>query len=96
MRLIRISATRFSVKPVSPNPVTGPATINYSIGLDGRTRIVLYNNMGERVMDIVDAQQASGEYELTLDLTQIPAGTYYYRVISGPFTSEPQVITVIH
>jgi len=96
LRLVSVSNTQFSVKPISPNPVTATATINYSIGLDGRTRIVLYNNMGERVMDIIDAQQGKGEYELTLDLTSVPAGTYYYRVISGPYTSEPQVITVVH
>ncbi len=96
LRLVSISSTQFSVKPATPNPVTGPATINYSIGLDGRTRIVLYNNMGQRVMDLIDQNQSRGEYQLSLDLTTVPAGTYYYRVISGPFVSEPQVITVVH
>lgn len=96
MRLVSISSTNFSVKPIAPNPVSGTAIINYSIGLDGNTRIVLYNNMGQRVMDIVDEEQATGTYELTIDVSTLPAGTYYYQVISGPFTSEPQVLTVVH
>ena len=83
------------MKPVSPNPATGTAKINYSIGLNGHTSIVLFNYAGERVMDILDAQQASGEYEITLDVSTVPAGTYYYRVISGPYMSEPQALTIV-
>lgn len=96
MRLVSISSTNFSVKPIAPNPVSGSAVINYSIGLDGNTRIVLYNSAGDRVMDIVDEVQSKGTYELTIDVTMLPAGTYFYQVISGPYTSESQVLTVVH
>jgi hypothetical protein len=95
LRLVSIGRVPYGVKPISPNPVSSSAVINYSIGLDGQTTIVLYNSNGERVLDLIDTHQDAGEYELTLDLTQLPAGTYYYRVVSGPYTSEPQVITVI-
>jgi hypothetical protein len=47
-------------------------------------------------MDIVDEQQSKGTYELTIDVTMLPAGTYFYQVISGPYTSESQVLTVVH
>ena len=51
--------------------------------------------MGEKVADLVDATQGEGEYEVAIDVSSIPAGTYYYQVISGPYVSEPQVITIV-
>lgn len=94
-RLVGISNNRFGVQPIAPNPVSSNAVINYSIGLDGNTRIVLFNSMGAEILDIVNAYHQSGQYEIPLDLSALPAGTYYYRVVSGPFTSEPYAITVV-
>jgi hypothetical protein len=95
MRLISVGSVQFAVKPVSPNPVSGSAVINYSIGIDGHTSIILYNMNGQRIMDLVSEEQGDGVYELTVDLSGLPAGNYYYQVISGPYTSEPQVITIV-
>ena len=96
LRLVSVGDTPYAVKPASPNPASGSAVINYSIGLQGRVKIVLFNINGDRVLDLVDENQAPGEYELTVNFAGVPAGSYYYQVISGPFVSEPQVITVVH
>lgn len=94
-RLVGISNQRFEVQPIAPNPVTTNAVINYSIGLDGNVRIVLFNSMGSEILDLVNGYYSSGRYEIPLDLTALPAGTYYYRVISGHFTSDAYTITVV-
>lgn len=96
LRLVSMSNTRFSVKPIAPNPVSGTAVINYSIGLAGHTRIALFNSSGILVTDLVNENQSIGNYELTIDVTTLPAGTYVYRVISGDYISEPQVLIVVH
>ncbi|NQW29251.1 MAG: T9SS type A sorting domain-containing protein [Ignavibacteria bacterium] len=96
MRLVSISSTQFAVKPVSPNPVSGSAIINYSIGLSGATKIALYNSNGDFIMDFVNENQAKGTYELTIDVSTIPSGTYFFKVISGPYSSDAQVLNVIH
>jgi len=94
-RLVGVSNRRFSVQPIAPNPVTSNAVISYSIGLDGNARIVLFNSMGAEILELVNTHHANGQYEVPLDLSSLPAGTYYYRVMSGPFTSEPYSITVV-
>lgn len=95
LRLVGISSTNFTVRPSAPNPAVSTTVINYSIGLPGQTTIALYNSMGELVMNLVDQSLSAGEYEYTLDATGLPAGTYYYQVVSGPFTSTPQPLTVV-
>lgn len=96
LRLVNVSNARFAVQPISPNPVSGSAVINYSIGLTGHTRIALYNSSGILVSDLVNENQSSGNYELSIDVATLPAGTYYFRVISGDYVSAPQVLTVVH
>jgi hypothetical protein len=94
-RLTAIGSTNFAVKASYPNPATTTTVINYSIGLDGQTKIVLFNSMGQRVADLVNSTLGSGEYDLTVDVSQLPAGTYYYQIVSGPFVSEPQSLTIV-
>ncbi len=94
-RLVSVGSVAYTVTPVRPNPVSNTGIISYSVGLNANTRIVLYNSMGEAVQTLVDEKTAAGAYETTVDFSRLPAGTYFYRVISGPFTSELQSISVV-
>jgi hypothetical protein len=51
--------------------------------------------MGEEVAVLLNEWLETGSYELTADLSSLPTGTYYYQVVAGPFTSEPQAVTVV-
>lgn len=95
LRIVDVGTTTYSVGPISPNPVSGTTVISYSIGLNAQTMIVLYNSSGTKVMDIIDQPQAAGSYELSIDVSTLPAGVYYYQVVSGPFTSEPQKLLIV-
>jgi hypothetical protein len=94
-RLTALSNTKYAVKPVRPNPVVSTGVIAFGVGIEAPTRIELFNAMGEKVMTLVDQKLQVGEYELTLDASSIPAGTYYYQVVSGPFTSELQTMSIV-
>ncbi len=94
-RLANISTTSYGVKPVRPNPVVNTGVISFGVGIAAPTRIELFNSMGEKVITLIDQKLDVGEYDLTLDANRIPAGTYFYQVLSGPFTSEPQTLTIV-
>ena len=78
-----------------PNPVANSGIISYSIGLSADTYIVLYNSMGDEIQTLLNEKVAAGSYEMTIDFTTLSSGTYFYRVVSGPFTSELQSVSVI-
>jgi|GEM_PF-425510 len=94
-RLVSLGTVAFAITPMRPNPVVNSGVISYSIGLSADTRIVLYNSTGEEVQTLLNEKVRAGTYEMTVDFSQLSAGTYYYRVVSGPFTSELQTIAVI-
>ncbi len=86
LRLVRLNPMGYSLQQVVPQPARGVVQLRYSIGYSGWTRLELFNAMGERVAMLVDQEQQAGEYELTLDTRLFPAGVYYYRLSSGPYT----------
>ncbi|MBU3698551.1 MAG: hypothetical protein FGM33_00875 [Candidatus Kapabacteria bacterium] len=94
-RLVGIGNTRYSVQPVRPNPVVNTGVITYGVGIAAPTRVDLFNAMGEKVATLVDQKLEVGTYDLTVDASMLSAGTYYFQVISGPFTSEPQTLTIV-
>lgn len=94
-RLVSLGNFDYAVKPMRPNPVSNSGVISYSVGLTANTRIVLFNSMGQEVQTLINDKLQAGSYEMTVDFTNLPTGTYFYRVISGPFTSEPQTVTVV-
>lgn len=94
-RLAAFTSTTFGVKPVRPNPVVNSGVISFGVSIPAPTRIELFNAMGEKVVTLVDQKLEVGEYDLTLNASTIPAGTYYYQVVSGPFVSEPQSLTIV-
>jgi hypothetical protein len=95
LRLIeRISNIKYALGQNSPNPFNPTTTIPYSLGLDGRTQVLLRNAAGELVQVVLDEYQEPGRYELTLDVTALPSGTYYYTVTSGTW-SETRRMNVV-
>jgi hypothetical protein len=87
LRLVRlISPVGYSLQQVVPHPAHGTVALRYSIGDAGRVRLELFNAMGERVAVLVDAEQPAGEYELQLNTDRFPAGVYFYRLVSGPYS----------
>ncbi|MCS7169422.1 MAG: hypothetical protein NZ949_02240, partial [Candidatus Kapabacteria bacterium] len=86
LRLVRLNPVGYSLQQVVPQPARGEVQVRYSIGYSGWVRLELFNAMGERMAVLVDQEQQAGEYELTLNTRLFPAGVYYYRLFSGPYT----------
>ncbi len=87
-RLIEaVAGAKYELSPNKPNPVTGASTdIQFSLGLDGQTELVIYNALGQKVATLVDQYLQPGTYTVTWDVTQASSGLYYYRLNSGAWT----------
>jgi len=88
-------SNEFEDKPVTfgleqnyPNPFNPSTTIKYSVGEAGPVSIAVYNVMGQKVADLVNATRGAGEYQVTWNASNNASGIYYYRL-----TAPGQVIT---
>lgn len=94
-RLVSLGTSKYAVKSPSPNPTSNTVTISYSIGLFAKTTVYLHNSLGTLVATLVDSDLSAGDYETIVDVSSLPSGLYYYNVVSGPFTSEIQTLTIV-
>jgi len=94
LRMIELTSQSYTLDQNKPNPFNPITVIRYSLGLDGPTKMTLYDAHGEVIQTLVDEFQNPGVYELTVDVSALPSGVYYYRLVSGDW-SETRTMTVV-
>ncbi|MCX7930894.1 MAG: T9SS type A sorting domain-containing protein, partial [Chlorobi bacterium] len=86
LRFVRISTSHFRLTSVAPNPATESVTIQYEIGYATPVRIELLDIFGRIAAIIFDSggqSLVSGRYHLTASVFELPAGTYWCRLVAG-------------
>ena len=63
-----------------PNPFAGITTIRYLLPDSAYVRIIIYDQAGRQVEELVQGQLPAGEHEATWDASRRNAGIYYYRI----------------
>lgn len=75
---------------VMPNPFKRTTIINYTVPIQGRVMLKLYNASGRLVKAITDEYHDSGAY--TINLTNIASGIYFLRYKTNNNKSEVKLI----
>lgn len=94
LRPIQISASKYNLGAVNPNPVgSNGADINFSVGGSNiPTEIRLYNSNSELVKVLFTGTLNSGEYSVRLPVENLSSGVYYYEMVAGPFKDTKKLI----
>lgn len=93
-RVFVMGEEEYALEPNIPNPFNPSTNINFSLGLDGPTRLEILNNNGQVVATLVSDHLAAGKYNLTWDATAFPSGLYYCRLRSGDWQAIQQMTLV--
>ncbi len=88
IRHILIAQTQYALQNIKPNPVNSNATFEFSVAFAGQTTLTVFNSMGETMMIPVSADLKSGKYEVSVDVSNLTNGLYFYKLTSGSWTSE--------
>ncbi|MBK9290168.1 MAG: choice-of-anchor J domain-containing protein [Bacteroidetes bacterium] len=68
---------------IFPNPASNAATLQYTLPVDSKVKVVVYNNLGQEVATLLDANQQAGTQQLTIQRADLHgAGSYFYRIIA--------------
>jgi hypothetical protein len=74
-----------------PNPFNPSTTINYDLAHSGDVRIVIYNMLGQKVIELVNQTQPAGRYTVRWEGrddhgASVSSGVYFYQMRAGSFT----------
>ena len=66
----------FSLKNNYPNPFNPTTTIQYTLGISGKVKLVVYDNTGKIVRTIYDTYQQAGKHLIEFDGSTLSSGMY--------------------
>jgi len=72
--------TAFILSQNYPNPFNPSTNIKFSLPVDSKVAINLYNTLGEKVDVLVDKELSIGHHELNFNASSLSNGIYYYTI----------------
>jgi hypothetical protein len=70
-----------------PNPFNPATKIRFSLPESAKTKLTVYNALGQQVAELVNGFKNAGNYEVTWNASNLSSGIYFYRIESGKFLS---------
>ncbi|MEQ9308547.1 MAG: lamin tail domain-containing protein [Balneolaceae bacterium] len=75
-----LSPVKFSLSQNYPNPFNPSTNISYSISKPGNVKLEVFDLLGQKVAVLVNEVQATGNYDLSFDASNLTSGIYIYRI----------------
>lgn len=77
-----------------PNPFNPSTKINFSIPKAGNVKLAVYDMIGNEVSVITNGELAAGNYTASFNASKLSSGVYFYKLVTGEFTSTKRMILV--
>ncbi|MDP3148567.1 MAG: ice-binding family protein [Ignavibacteria bacterium] len=75
----------FELSQNYPNPFNPTTRISYSIPVDGRVQLLIYEITGELVKSLVNEYQTAGIYTIDFNAAGLSSGIYFYKITANNF-----------
>ena len=75
-----------------PNPFNPTTTIMFDLPRRSDVTLSLYDTRGKLVMDLGSGEYEAGSWQITLDATTLPSGTYHYQLRTEGFSETRTLI----
>ncbi|MCZ7556665.1 MAG: T9SS type A sorting domain-containing protein [Bacteroidia bacterium] len=82
----------FSLDQNYPNPFNPSTSISFGVAEERTVRIVVYNQLGAEVAELVNETMPAGRYTTLFDARDLPSGTYICRMIAGDYVKTIQMM----
>ncbi|MFN0156802.1 MAG: T9SS type A sorting domain-containing protein [Bacteroidota bacterium] len=72
--------TEFTLAQNFPNPFNPSTTIIYTLPVDARVTLDVYDVIGQHVAQLVDGTIVAGYHDAVFDASTLSSGLYFYRL----------------
>ena len=87
-----IKPSDFALGQNYPNPFNPTTTIGYNLPSDGVVTLKVYDVLGKEVASLVNEVESAGNHFQSFNASQLPSGTYVYRLTSGAFSETRTMV----
>ncbi len=96
---LKIVPTVYSLEQNYPNPFNPETKIQYSLPMDAKVSLKVYDMVGREVASVVNEQQAAGYYEQKFGGYNLSSGVYFYCIVAESggkvaFTSIKKMVMI--
>lgn len=77
-----------------PNPFNPITTIPYTLNNTQRVTLDVYNILGQKVVQLVNGIQSSGNHNVSFDASNLTTGIYVYRLQSGELSVSRKLLLI--
>ncbi|MDR3628472.1 MAG: T9SS type A sorting domain-containing protein, partial [Ignavibacteriaceae bacterium] len=88
------TAANYSLEQNYPNPFNAYTTISFYTPIDGRVKITVYNQLGQHVAVITDAEYLLGSHDVKFYSSGLASGIYFYKIEAGGYTQTKKMALV--
>ena len=75
-----------------PNPFNPTTTISFSVPETAEIQIAVYDLLGRQVSLLINEQMTAGNHEIQFAASELPSGTYFYRLTTPEGTFVKQMV----
>lgn len=77
-----------------PNPFSQNTIIEFYLGKSQNAKVCIFDQLGNKLITFANKYQAKGKHQISFNKGKLPAGVYYYRLISdeGIITKKLQIV----
>jgi len=91
---VEVVPDQYELSQNYPNPFNPSTTIRFSLPKQAQLKINLYNMLGELVEAIAEGTYETGYYKVTFNASNLPSGTYIYRIESSDFVQVKKMVLI--
>ncbi len=75
-----------------PNPFNPSTNISFTLPVDSKVRIVVFNLLGEMVEELANDELSAGTHTFSFNADGLTSGVYFYRLEAGEFIAIKKMV----
>ncbi len=83
---------KFELSKNYPNPFNPSTTIKFALPINSRVKLNVYNALGEKVAEVLNAEMDAGFHKVNFDASHISSGVYFYSLETPKFYEVKKMI----